>query len=63
MTGEIVAVRVLLVSRDVQAIKFLSDQIERLSMQMETCCDTQSATKRLCRAKFEGVIVDRKSVV
>jgi len=58
MTGEIVAVRVLLVSRDVQAIKFLSDQIERLSMQMETCCDTQSATKRLCRAKFEGVIVD-----
>ncbi len=44
MTGEMIAVRVLVVSRDVQTIEFLADQTERLSMQMETCCDTQSAT-------------------
>src|SRR5690349_24726002 len=58
MARESIAVRVLLVSRNVQTIEFLCGQMQQLAIHVDTCCDTQSATKRLCRAKFEGVVVD-----
>jgi CheY-like chemotaxis protein len=58
MANESIAVRVLLVSRNVQSIEFLCEQMRQLAIQVETCCDTQSATQRLCRAKFEGIVVD-----
>jgi CheY-like chemotaxis protein len=56
--GQAIAVHTLLISRSVPTIELLSEQIAQLSAQVETCCDLGSATRILCRAKFEGVIVD-----
>ena len=53
-----IVVRMLTISRDVLTIEVLSGQIAQLSAEAETCGDLDSATRRLCRAKFEGVIVD-----
>jgi CheY-like chemotaxis protein len=48
----------LLVSRNTQTIEVVSQQAAQLSAHVETCCDLDSATRRLCRAKFEAIIVD-----
>jgi len=58
MARESIAVRALLVSRNDRTVEFLSEQMQKLAINVDTCCDTRSAAKRLCRAKFQGVIVD-----
>ena len=58
MSRESLSVRVLLVSRHIQTIETLCPFMQRLAMHVELCCDLGSALRKLCRAKFEGVIVD-----
>jgi DNA-binding NtrC family response regulator len=58
MSRESIAVRVLLVSRNIQTIEFLCQQMQQLAIHVETSCDAESATRKLCRGKFEGVVVD-----
>lgn len=58
MPSEPIAVHMLLISRNIPTIELFNQQIAQLSAQVETCCDLDSATRRLCRAKFEGIIVD-----
>jgi CheY-like chemotaxis protein len=57
-----IGVRVLLVSGDIQIIDTLCHFMEQLAMNVEVCSDFNSATRKLCHAKFEGVIVDFKDV-
>lgn len=51
-------VRVLLVSRQIQTIEVLCQLMQHLAMHVEPCCDCAAAMRKLCRAKFEGVVVD-----
>lgn len=60
MSAKAIAVRVLLVSGDIQIIDTLCHSMEKMAMDVEVCSDTNSAERRLCRAKFEGVVVDFK---
>ncbi len=52
------AVRILLVSRHVQTIETLCHLMQKMEVHVETCCDCTAAIRKLCRGKFEGVIVD-----
>src|SRR5258708_6932006 len=58
MSRETAAVRLLLVSRSIETIEFLCLHMQELAMHVETACDVESATRKLCRCKFEGVMVD-----
>jgi DNA-binding response OmpR family regulator len=58
MSRETAAVRVLLVSRDIQTIEFLCLHMQKLAMHVETVCDVESATRKLVHYKFEGVMID-----
>ena len=51
-------VRVLLVSGDIQIIDTLCQSMEKMAMHAEVCSDTGAATRKLCHAKFEAVMVD-----
>jgi PilZ domain len=51
-------VRVLLTSRHIPTIESLCHHTRDLSIHVETACDMASAMRRLCHAKFEGLIVD-----
>jgi CheY-like chemotaxis protein len=53
-----IGVRILLVSRDIQTIDTLCHYMGRMTMHVEVCSDTASATRKLCHSKFEGVVVD-----
>jgi Tfp pilus assembly protein PilZ len=54
------AVRVLLVSSDIEVIETLCFFTDQMAMQVELCSDIGTATRKLCHGKFEGVIVDFK---
>ena len=58
MSRDSAAVRILLVSRNIQTIEFLCLNMQKLAMHVETACDVESATRKLCHCKFEGVIID-----
>jgi hypothetical protein len=58
MSRETAAVRVLLVSRSIETIEFLCLHMQKLAMHVETACDVDSATRKLCHCKFEGVMID-----
>jgi response regulator RpfG family c-di-GMP phosphodiesterase len=58
MSRDSAAVRILLVSRNIQTIECLCQHMQKLAMHVETACDVESATRKLCHCKFEGVIVD-----
>jgi len=58
VSRESIAVRALLVSRNIHTIEFLCDQMQQLAIHVETSCNAESATQKLCRGKFEGVIID-----
>lgn len=60
MTAKAIAVRVLLVSGDIQTIDTLCLFMEQMAMHVEVCSDMDSATRKLCHAKFEAVVVDFK---
>jgi hypothetical protein len=56
-----VSVRVLLASRDVPTIATLRRFMGPMAMHIEVCPDIGSASGKLCRSKFEALIVDLKS--
>lgn len=53
-----VSVRLLLVTDDLETINFLCHVLQRLAISVEICSDTPSAAGKLCRAKFEAVVID-----
>jgi CheY-like chemotaxis protein len=61
VTTKAISVRVLLVSGDIQTIDTLCHFMERMAMHVEVCLDMGSATRKLCRGKFEAVVVDFKN--
>ncbi|HEY8672018.1 MAG TPA: PilZ domain-containing protein [Terriglobales bacterium] len=52
------AVRVLVVSANIATIELLCEHTRQTGMHVEISCNTESATSKLCRSKFEGLIVD-----
>ncbi len=61
VTDESISVRLLLVSADIQVIEDLCRLSQELAIHIEPCCDTETAMRKLCHRKFEGVIVDLDS--
>jgi CheY-like chemotaxis protein len=61
VTSKAISVRVLLVSDDIQTVDTLCHFMERMAMHVEVCPDIASATRKLCRGKFEAVVVDSKN--
>lgn len=55
-----IGVRVLLVSGDIQTIDTLCEFMGKMAMHVEVCSDFASATRKLCHAKFEALVVDFK---
>jgi CheY-like chemotaxis protein len=51
-------VRVLLVSDNLQTIDTLRYFMEPMAMNVEVCSDIDSATRNLCRRKFEAVVIE-----
>jgi len=58
MPSGAIKTRALLVSCDNQAIESLCDCAQQIGTQVEICADSMSATRKLCHAKFEAVILD-----
>lgn len=56
--ADLVAVRALLLSSDVAVMESICTSAQRIPIHFEPCCDPETALKKLCRAKFEGIIVD-----
>lgn len=55
---ELISVRTLLLTADVEMIELFSRLAEAMAIHIEPCCDAELALSKLCRSKFEGVIVD-----
>jgi CheY-like chemotaxis protein len=53
-----IGVRVLLVSDDIEIIDTLCQNMEQMAMHVEVCTDMGLASRKLCHAKFEAVVVD-----
>lgn len=60
MLAKAIGVRILLVSDDIQTIDTLCHFMEQMTMHVEVCSDSSSATRKLCHAKFEAIVVDFK---
>jgi hypothetical protein len=52
------SVRILLASSDIDVIETFCHFAQQMAIHVESCCDADSATRKLCHAKFEGVVVD-----
>lgn len=55
---ESASVRILLVSREIPTIEMLCETIQKMAIHVEPCCEISTAGRKLCRSKFEGIIVD-----
>ena len=55
---ESIGVRILLVSTDIQVIETFCHFTQQMAIHVDSCCDADSATRKLCHEKFEGIIVD-----
>ena len=55
---EAAPVRILLVSSDLRTVEMLCENIQKMAIHVEPCFDAEAAGRKLCRSKFEGVIVD-----
>ena len=52
------AIQVLLVSSHLETIETFCHIIPKMAVHIETCSDYGAATKKMCRSKFDGIIVD-----
>jgi ActR/RegA family two-component response regulator len=52
------AVKVILVSDDSETVAVLCNCMEQMAMQVEVCADIESSAGKLCRGKFEAVVID-----
>jgi len=55
---EQIVTRALLVCRDTRSVDMLCHCTQQMAIQIDVCPDTASATRKLCRNKFEAIIVD-----
>ncbi len=55
---ESISVRVILVSSDIQIIETFCRMAQAMTIHMEPCCDADSAMRKLCHGKYEGVAID-----
>jgi DNA-binding NtrC family response regulator len=55
-----IGVRALLVSADIQTIDIFCHYMGKLEMYVDVCSDFTSATRKLCHAKYEAIVVDFK---
>lgn len=55
-----VPVRILLISRDFGLIDEICNLAQPMRIFCETCGDGHSALQRLCKSKFEGIVIDYK---
>ena len=55
-----IGIRALLVSADIQTIDTLCHFMGKLTMYVDVCSDFVSATRKLCHAKYEAIVVDFK---
>jgi hypothetical protein len=53
-------VRALLVSADIQTIDMVCYYMGKLAMHVDVCSEFASATRKLCHAKYEAIVVDFK---
>ncbi len=53
-------IRALLVSADIQTIDLLCYYMGKLAMHVDVCSDFMSASRKLCHAKYEAIVVDFK---
>lgn len=60
MPAKAIGIRALLVSADIQTIDTLCDYMGKLAMHVDVCSDFASATRKLCHAKYEAIVVDFK---
>ena len=58
---ESTSVRVLLLSSDIQIIETFCGFAQEMAIHVEPCCDTESAMRKLCHEKYEGVLIDLDS--
>jgi len=58
LLSEPIGVRTLLVSQSSETVEFLGQGMQQLAIDLKICCDADLAAQELCRAKFDGVIVD-----
>lgn len=58
MPAKPIGVRVLLVSDDIETIDTLCHYMEQMAMHVEVCSDITTASRKLCHAKFEAIVVD-----
>jgi len=52
------AVQVMLVSDDLETASVLCNCMEQMAMRVDVCADIELAAGKLCRAKFEAVVID-----
>ena len=55
-----IGIRALLVSAEIQTIDTLCYYMGKLAMHVDVCSDFTSATRKLCHAKYEAIVVDFK---
>ncbi len=60
MSSKLLTVRILLISRDLSLITDFCNVAQPMRIFCEICSDGQSALKRICRSKFEGILIDYK---
>ena len=63
MSSKAIRVHVLLLSGDIQTIDALCHCMSQLAMHVEVCADFASAMRKLCRNKFDGIVVDFREMV
>lgn len=55
---ESISVRLMLVSGDIQIIETICRMAQAMAIHIEPCCDADSAMRKLCHEKYEGVAID-----
>ncbi len=58
MLAKAKSVKVMLVSDDSETVAVLCNCMEQMAMQVEVCADIELAAGKLCRSKFEAVVID-----
>src|SRR5579863_5927253 len=58
---ESISVRVLLLSSDIRILETFCRFAQDMAIHVESCCDAESAMRKLCHEKYEGVIIDLDS--
>lgn len=61
LPSTLMPLRLLLITRDFSLVNDICNIAQRLKIFSEICSDGQSALKRLCKSKFEAILIDYKT--